>query len=127
MRAEEPLKFALAMLERERLSFERAKKGETTVYDRGFADIVGFLRLESMPIPTEVDEACRGLRYSGPIFRAPPWREIFQQDSERIQNWKEALASDAAVTRAWHDFGYDLIDLPLTAPSERASFVLDRL
>ena len=128
MRAERPVAFAMAMLEAQLASWDDFGDGDGPVlFDRGFADIVGFLRLEGLAVPAEFDAACRDYRYEGPIFHAPPWRSIYRQDDERIQNWEEAVESDAAVIRAWRDYGYDPIALPFTDPVTRAQFVLDRL
>ena len=126
MRAERPTDFALAMLEAQLASWGRG--GDAPIlFDRGFADIVGFLRLEGLTVPPEIDAACRDCRYEGPVFHAPPWREIYRQDDQRIQNWEEAVESDAAVVRAWCDYGYDPITLPFADPAIRAQFVLERL
>jgi predicted ATPase len=96
-----------------------------SLYDRGFPDIVGFLQLGGLPVPQEFDRVCSELRYEGPIFRAPPWREIYISDDERIQSWDEAIASDAAVTAAWTYYGYRLIDLPFVPISDRVRFVME--
>ncbi|WP_370178975.1 AAA family ATPase [Alteriqipengyuania sp.] len=126
MRAERPLDFALAMFDAQRACWDRG--GQMPVlFDRGFADIVGFLRIEGLVIPREIDAACRECRYEGPVFHAPPWREIFRQDEQRIQTWDEAVESDAAVVQAWRDYGYSPITLPLADPVTRAQFVLERL
>ncbi len=74
-------------------------------------------------MPLELDRICRTIRYEGPIFRAPPWRAIYAPDPQRIQTWEEALASDAAVSAAWRNYGYDLIDLPLAPVNERLEFI----
>jgi predicted ATPase len=126
LRAERPAKFAIAMLEAERDAWFAAPEG-TSVYDRGFPDIAGFLELESIALSRAVEEACRNLRYSGPIFRAPPWRAIYTQDEERFQSWDQATLSDQAVSAAWLRYGYELVVLPLASVAERVQFVRDRL
>jgi predicted ATPase len=119
MRADHAEDFAMAMFEAELIAWQSARSG-ASVYDRGFPDIVGFLELEGFAVPPALDHACRENRYNGPIFRAPPWREIYTVDEERIQDWEGAVASDAAVTAAWTRYGYQLIDLPFTSAKERA-------
>jgi len=126
MRAERPIDFAIAMLEAQLASWDRGNDAPI-LFDRGFADIVGFLRLEGLAVPPEIDAACRDCRYEGPVFHAPAWREIYRQDDQRIQSWEEAVESDAAVVGAWRDYGYDLVTLPFADPSIRAQFVLERL
>ena len=126
LRAERPAEFAEAMLESEQTAWFAAKPG-WSVYDRGFPDIAGFLKLESMAFSKDVDKACCNLRYTGPIFRAPPWRKIYSRDEERIQNWDQAVNSDLAVCTAWNKYGYELVDLPLAPVMDRVQFVRDKL
>lgn len=128
LRARRPQDFALAMLEAESAAYARAAMNAgPTVFDRGFPDIAGFLRVEGLAVPARVDRACRQKRYDGPIFRAPPWREIYRPDAERIQDWQQAVDSDRMVCAAWRDFGYELIDLPLVPADARADFVISAL
>lgn len=128
LREKQPSQFAEAMFAQELAAYARAETGiKGTVFDRGFADTVGFLRIEGLEVPAAIDRACRDLRYSGPIFRAPPWREIYHSDTERIQDWNEALASDQAVCAAWREYGYELVDLPLASVAERAEWLASRL
>ena len=78
-------------------------------------------------MPPAIDAACREYRYEGPVFHAPPWREIYRLDDERIQSWEEAVDSDAAVLGAWRDYGYNPITLPLSDLVTRADYVVERL
>jgi len=128
LRAADPLGFAEAMLEAHLREFERHEdKPGPVLFDRGFPDVVGFLDVSGLSIPKAVDAACRRLRYTGPILRAPAWAEIYAQDAERIQDWEQAVASDEAVTAAWRRYGYEPVDLPLAPVSERLRFVQERL
>ena len=128
LRATDPRGFAFAMLEAQLASWRDARDGaEVVVFDRGFPDIAGFLRVEGLEVPAEIDHVCRQYRYDGPIFHAPAWAEIYRQDAERIQSWGGAVASDEAVVAAWCDYGYSPIALPLASPEERARFVCERL
>ncbi|MXO86844.1 AAA family ATPase [Altererythrobacter aurantiacus] len=128
LRASDPHGFAFAMLEAQLASWHEPRNGaETVVFDRGFPDIIGFLRVEGLAVPGEIDRVCRELRYDGPIFHAPAWADIYRQDAERIQNWDEAVASDNAVVSAWRDYGYAPVLLPLASPEKRAAFVRDHL
>ncbi len=124
LRDRRPQEFAIAMLEAESAAYARAAMNRgPTAFDRGFPDIAGFLRAEGLAIDERVDRICRERRYSGQVFRAPPWREIYRQDAERVQDWQRAVDSDHTVCSAWRDYGYVLIDLPLTAPEARADFI----
>lgn len=125
LREHDPLGFAEAMLEAHRREWERHSAAQGPVlFDRGFPDVVGFLDVSGWPVPAAVDRACRKFRYSGPVFRAPAWADIYAQDDERIQDWQGAVASDEAVTAAWRRYGYEVIDLPLVPVDERLKFVV---
>lgn len=128
LRERDPLRFAEAMAEAHLREFERfTHHPQTVLFDRGLPDVVGFLDVSGLAIPREIDRACRTSRYSGPVFRAPAWAEIYAQDSERIQNWPESVASDEAVTAAWKRYGYDVIDLPLAPVADRLGFLVSRV
>jgi predicted ATPase len=130
LRERDPDGFGRAMFAAEQARWQEIAEAalqEPVVCDRGWPDIAGFLRLEGRPVPAELDRACRTLRYAEPVFRAPPWRAIYSRDEERIQSWREARESDAAVCAAWREYGYALVDLPLVPLGERAEFVLERL
>lgn len=128
LRATDPLGFAEAMAEAHAHEFERhAGHPGPVLFDRGLPDVVGFLDVSGLAVPTAVDRVCRNLRYTGPILRAPAWAAIYAQDAERIQNWEQAVASDDAVTAAWKRYGYDVVDLPLAAVAERLEFLRSSL
>ncbi len=125
LRASDPQGFAHAMLERELAAYDAAAGLSAPIlFDRGFPDIAGFLDLSGLTVPRELDIACNNLRYDGPIFRAPPWKTIYVADPERIQDWDESIASDAAVSAAWRRYGYELTELPLASVEERLAFVI---
>ncbi|AMO70447.1 AAA family ATPase [Sphingorhabdus sp. M41] len=97
------------------------------LFDRGFPDNAGFLDLMGLPIPGELDLACRNYRYAGQIFAAPPWREIYHGDQDRIQDWHEAVATHEAIAAAWARYGYILVELPRASVDERVVFVKNRM
>jgi len=83
--------------------------------------------IEALPRPKELEKAFRNYRYAGPIFVAPPWREIYHDDDDRTQDWLAAKATYVAVTAAWKKYGYDLVELPKASVEERVLFVKKRL
>ncbi|QDH33432.1 AAA family ATPase [Porphyrobacter sp. YT40] len=127
LRENDPLGFALTMLEGHLAEYRRfADHPGPVLFDRGFPDVVGFLEMANLPIPEAVESACRTLRYDGPIFRAPAWPAIYRQDAERIQDFAEAVASDRAVSAAWRRYGYSVVDLPLASVADRLAFIAAR-
>ncbi len=129
LRETDPLGFAEAMIEAHAREYEAVAGGQggTVLFDRGFPDVVGFLDVSGLPVSPAIDRTCRTMRYSGPILRAPAWDAIYVQDAERIQDWRQAVASDEAVTAAWRRYGYDLVDLPFVPVDERLAFLRSNL
>ncbi|MGB5483560.1 AAA family ATPase [Parasphingorhabdus sp.] len=128
LRKSDPLSYSLEILKLDIEKFRIANLSvETWLFDRGFPDNAGFLDLMGLPKPKELDQACRDCRYSGPVLVAPPWREIYHGDRHRIQDWQEAKATYAAITAAWNEYGYDLVELPKVCVEARVSFVKKRL
>jgi predicted ATPase len=96
-------------------------------FDRGIIDQVGGLRHMNLPVPQHLLTAAERLRYHEQVFLAPPWREIFANDSERRHGFDEAAASYDALLRAYESFGYRTIVLPKVNVETRADFILEHL
>jgi len=95
------------------------------IFDRGIPDTIGYLRLIGRPVPRHMLRAAERMRYDDPVLVAPPWRAIYRNDDLRRQDFAEAQATHAAVTAAWRELGYRLVDLPLADIGERCKFVTD--
>ena len=116
--------FAEWMLREDIRSYREAEKLEDPViFDRGVPDVLGYLRLTGLPVPPHVEQAAHTFRYNSRVFIAPPWQEIFAQDSERKQTWEEAEATYHVMIDVYSELGYELIPLPLAPVPERVQFV----
>jgi predicted ATPase len=96
-------------------------------FDRGLPDIVGYLQLEGLPVPDHLQAAAQTFRYGRRVLIAPPWPEIYQQDSERKQSYAEAERTYESMMATYTTYGYELVPLPLASVAERARFVTDFL
>ena len=120
--------FAELMLNFDLRSYHEAQATEAPVFfDRGVPDSIGYLRLGGLPVPEHVERAAQAFRYAGIVFAAPPWREIYARDAERKQDFTEAERTYDAVTAAYRELGYELVELPRADVGTRAAFVLDRV
>jgi predicted ATPase len=93
------------------------------IFDRGIPDVIGYLALVKLPVPVHMERAAREFRYHRNVFIAPPWPEIFGQDTERKQTFEEARATYDVMVETYAVYGYDLITLPLASVEERVQFV----
>ena len=87
-------------------------------------DVLGYLRLLSLPVPEHMRRAADTFRYNRRVFIAPPWQEIFRQDRERKQEFDEAVRTYDAMVATYTEFGYDLIEIPRVPVEERVRFIL---
>lgn len=117
--------FAELMLSWEMRSYREALRlSGPVIFDRGVPDVLGYMRLSGLSVPSHVTKAVEIFRYHKRVFIAPPWPEIFAADAERKQSFEEARATYEAMTETYSALGYDLIQLPLVAVQERVQFVL---
>jgi predicted ATPase len=120
----DPLAFAEAMLVWEMRSYRTAQEHPGPVFfDRGVPDVVGYLRLCGLPVPPHIAKAATLFRYAPRVFIAPPWREIFAQDTERKQDFAEAERTYEAMAETYAALGYRLVELPCVGVEERVGFV----
>lgn len=120
--------FAELMLGWEIRSYRMAQvdPAPAVFFDRAIPELVGYYWLSGLPVPAHVAAAARLFRYRARVFVAPPWPEIYATDSERGQDYAEAVTSCELARAAYADRGYELIELPFATVSERADFVLSR-
>lgn len=120
--------FAGLMLPREIAAHAAALAGgQMTVLDRGVPDVVAFLRVSGLAVPSSFDAAARATRYNPRIFLAPFWDAIYTHDAERRQSADVARATEAIMHDTYAGYGYDLIQLPRVSVAERVAFVCAHL
>jgi predicted ATPase len=118
--------FAELMLAWEMRSYRIAESesAPAVFFDRGIPELTGYFLMRGMPVPGHVNTAAQTFRYRPRVFLAPAWPEIYTTDSERKQDFAQAIAGSQAARAAYEDAGYEVISLPLAPVAERADFVL---
>jgi predicted ATPase len=96
-------------------------------FDRGIPDVLGYLRLMQIPVPEHMQNAAKVFRYNHVVFIAPPWREIFQQDHERKQDFDQAIRTHDALAETYKSHNYELVEIPRSTIEERLRFVLSKV
>jgi predicted ATPase len=120
--------FAELMLAWEMRSYRIAESLTGPVFfDRGVPDVLGYLRLIGLPVPPHVHEAAKLFRYNWQVFLAPPWREIFQQDRERKQDFEEAVRTCDVMRETYASLNYEVVEIPCGPVERRVEFVLSRI
>jgi predicted ATPase len=102
----------------------------TTFADRGIPDTLGYARLIALreeELMRDLLAACRQYRYASVVFLAPPWKEIYETDGERKQDFAESERTFEQITEVYRECGYELLPLPRMTPVARARFILDQI
>jgi predicted ATPase len=120
----DPAAFAELMLGWDMRSYRMAtQQARPVFFDRGVPDVIGYLRLMRLPVPAHIEKAGEVFRYCRRVFIAPPWREIFTQDTERRQDFTEAEWTYETLAATYARLGYELVELPRAGVAERVKFV----
>jgi predicted ATPase len=122
----DPRNFRELMLSRDLQAYRsNMERSEVVIFDRGIVDALGYSRLTGLEDDEHLYQAIKRYRYNRRVFIAPPWEEIYLNDSERKQTFREAIATYDAMTLTYKSAGYSLIELPLVSVERRARLILD--
>jgi predicted ATPase len=120
--------YANLMLERSIEAYlEHASASMPIFADRGIPDTLGYARLIGLKNTCAIETACWRYRYASFVFLAPPWKEIYETDDERIQDFYEAERTFQVLAGVYRECDHDLVELPKLAPRDRARFILSEL
>lgn len=120
--------YAELMLDREMQNHRvHAETGRVTFFDRGVPDLLGYARLCELARRNHFRKAAELFRYNRKVFIAPPWREIYANDTERKQDWNEAVRTYEAIGAGYDEAGYDLVELPCVPVAERLAFLVEHV
>ena len=65
-------------------------------------------------ISQDLQYAFQTFIYNKRVFIAPPWKEIYCNDNERKQTYKESVEIYHNLVEVYSDYGRELIELPKT-------------
>ena len=122
--------YAKLMLDASINSYEKMldkNDADIIFFDRGIIDALCYMRMEKIPISRETDEILKQYRYNKKVFILPPWKEIYETDNERKQNWYEAELTYEKMKETYSVSGYNIIIVPKTSTEERVQFVLQNI
>lgn len=100
------------------------KNAQPLFFDRGLPDAFCYATLIGKPLSAEMEAAARTCRYAPKVFIFPPWQEIYETDSERKQDWKEAEATFELMKKTYGYYGYEVIEVPKDTIANRKDFIL---
>lgn len=96
-------------------------------FDRGIPDTYAYEILMNFDISPKLRDAVATYRYNPTVFILPPWKEIYEIDNERKQDFEEAVRTYEVMQDVYQSLGYELIEVPMVSPESRADFVVKSL
>lgn len=117
-------RYTQLMLERSIVSYqEAAQNNSPAFFDRGLPDTLCYGRLIGLEISTAMEQAAWNYRYHKSVFLLPPWKAIYTTDSERKQDWAEAVRTHTVMAETYQEYGYSIIEVPKKTVQERIAFL----
>lgn len=103
------------------------EEGGLAFFDRSLIDAANSFPQRGLPIPPSLLQALNEHPYHRQVFMAPPWPEIFGQDTERKHDLATATQEYEWLLKTYPRLGYEIVTLPKIPVQARADFVLDHL
>ncbi len=124
----DPLLFSTKLLEGRKQQFIDASKTGTDVIflDRGLPDVLAYMDYVNDPYPNYFVETCKTYLYDK-VFVLAPWEAIFTSDSERYENFEQAIEIHDYLLKTYQRFNYELVDVPFESIEKRTDFILEQL
>ena len=124
--SEDPLEFNRLLLEGRSAQYKEAQSLNLFFFDRGVIDVLAYMNHFEQAYPESFHLTATELRYDE-VFILPPWKEIYKQDSERMESFEEATRIHQSLMDCYREYGYLPHLVPPGSLEERAAYVLDQL
>ena len=123
-----PARFAELMLDRDIQTHEQLSTGSgPALGDRGIPDLIAYGRMLNLVDTAHFVRAAQIYRYETEALFAPPWRDIYADDAERIEGWEHAQRIYGPLCEAYEEMGYEIVELPKAPVKERLRFIEDMI
>lgn len=121
-----PLQFSELLLDGRIKQYNEAieSNNEFVFLDRGIPDIPAYMDFKGDEYPDVFNDACLKNKYDA-VFILAPWQEIFTSDSERYENFDQAIEIHEKLVETYTNCGYDLIDVPFGSIEARTEHIIN--
>ena len=125
---EDPLLFSRKLLKGRLGQFHDTEDIESSFlfYDRGLPDITAYLDYNNAIYPEHFNDTCRVNRYDT-VFLLPPWKDIYKQDNERYESFKEAKNIYKFLLKGYRKYGYEIDEVPSGSLEFRTNYIFKKL
>ncbi|EAQ99715.1 AAA family ATPase [Maribacter sp. HTCC2170] len=124
----DPMKFNTKILNAriEQYKLAQEVKEGTVFFDRGIPDVLAYMDCFDQNYGPTFSNACKSLRYNK-VFLMPPWKEIHISDNERFETFEESKNIYDCLKKAYENYSYEVIIIPIGSVAERVDFVLKQV
>ena len=119
--------FSHILLESRIQQFHKAQNSGFSFFDRALPDIIAYMQKDQLEIPKHYLEQSKNCTYFSTVFIVPPWKEIYKNDAQRMEDYTTAAQLNDFISETYQDFGYNIVVLPKVSVKERADFILNTL
>lgn len=117
-------KFQNAVANRQYEKEMKLKNTGVFFFDRGLIDGYAYCKFNSIPAPRIITDNGKN-RYDKIFFLEQ--LPNYQKDNVRKEDRISASSIHKLIKEAYMKFGYEIIDVPILSPEERADFILGKL
>lgn len=93
-------------------------------FDRCLLDVKAYLELDGLAVYEELESAIDQHPYYSTVFLLPPWKEIFENDEERMEEFDQSVRAFNQLRETYSHHGYTLIDVPFGSLQQRVDFIV---
>ncbi len=119
------LGYSEEMLKRRVNQHEKTSSSDLWFFDRGIPDLIAYIRKDKLSVPEIFYVSAKEYRYNHIVFLTPPWKDIYENDSERRETFEEAKKIHAEIVSTYLNLGYETHTVPKGTIDERVSWVLN--
>jgi predicted ATPase len=122
----EPMRFSELLLKGRIQQFKEAETidEEFVFMDRGIPDVLAYMDFINDDYPKQFKDSCNNFVYSHAFILAP-WQDIFSSDSERYENFDQAIEIHKHLLSTYKTYDYSLLDVPFGSIESRTDFILN--
>jgi predicted ATPase len=124
----DPKTFALEIFNRDWINFvTHSDQSSLLFFDRSFMDSAGMISKCDISGFNKIRDTISNNRYNTKIFITPPWKEIYQNDTERDQSFEAAIEVYEWIDKWYRQHDYDPVIIPKDTIENRAKFILSEI
>lgn len=124
----QPLLFSELLLKGREKQYRLASDSDKDIVflDRGLPDVIAYMDYIGDTYPDTFVNSCKEHIYDM-AFILEPWQEIFISDSERYENFDQAVKIHHHLLNTYERFNYKLMDVPFDTIENRAQHILNTI